>query len=132
MPFGTPWAGAGAGVWVAETGGAEAAASTGVKAEALTAEGAQEIGMLRAAASGKGNFGIGSASESTAIRLGKDWVGEGYTVASDGKTLLSADMLRQFRPPSFKPNLGLVQANFESRWVTSGQWQANGHLDIMR
>jgi RHS repeat-associated protein len=98
--------------------------------EARNCRVAQEIGILRAAASGKGNFGVGSATTSTSLRLGRAWVGEGYTIASDGKTLLSVDELRQFRPPSFKPNLGRFQANFESRWVPEGQWQTNGHLDI--
>lgn len=51
--------------------------------------------------------------------------------ASDGKTMISADGLRQFRPPSFKPKLGKTQANFEWRNVNQGQWQGNGHLDIL-
>jgi filamentous hemagglutinin len=63
-------------------------------------------------------------------RLGRDWVGDGYKVASDGKTLVSADGVRQFRPPSMKPNLGIEQANFEQRLVPSGEWLGNGHLDI--
>ena len=91
---------------------------------------ANEIGVMRAAASGKGNFGLGSASASDAMRLGRSWVGDGYKVASDGKTLISSDGLRQFRPPSLKPNLNKTQANFEQRWEPSGQWQGNGHLDI--
>lgn len=93
---------------------------------------AEQSGILRDAAAGKGNYGLGSATASEANGLGRDWVGEGYTVASDGKTLVSADGLRQFRPPSFKPNLGIQQANFERRF--SGQlsqgWQGNGHLNI--
>lgn len=58
------------------------------------------------------------------------WVGDGFTVASDGKTLISRDGLRQWRPPSYKPYLDKWQSNFESRPVPSGQWQGNGHRDI--
>ena len=87
-------------------------------------------GMLRAAASGKGNFGVGGATTEQAQAAGKAWVGEGATLASDGKTLVSADQLRQYRPPSFKPDLGRVQANLEWRLRTSGQWHGNAHIDI--
>ena len=62
--------------------------------------------------------------------LGKAWVGEGATVASDGKTLVSANRLRQYRPPELKPSLGKTQANFEARQQPFGQWQSNGHLDV--
>jgi hypothetical protein len=92
---------------------------------------ASEIGILRAAAAGSGNFGLGSATAEVANRLGRAWVGSGYTIASDGKTLLSSNGLRQFRPPSLKPNMGRVQANFEWRNRPSGGWQGNGHLDIL-
>ncbi len=91
---------------------------------------ARAAGILRDAARGKGNFGLGSGTRAEAERLGRAWVGDGAKVASDGKTLISADGLRQFRPPSFKPNLGIEQANFEQRLVPSGQWFGNGHLDI--
>lgn len=50
--------------------------------------------------------------------------------ASNGKALVSADGLRQWRPPSYKRNLGKWQSNFESRLLPRGQWQGNGHLDI--
>lgn len=89
-----------------------------------------ESGILREALQGKGNFGLGAASPEMAMRLGEAWVGADYTVASDGTTMVSADGLRQYRPASFKPSLGVTQANFESRVVPSGGWQANGHLDI--
>ncbi len=92
---------------------------------------AEEIGILRSAARGSGNFGLGAADAATAERLGQAWMGEGATVASDGTTLVSADALRQFRPPSWKPNLGRVQANFEQRFSPSGPWNSNGHLDIL-
>ena len=93
---------------------------------------AQQTGILREAATGKGNFGLGSASARDANALGRAWVGDGYTVASDGKTLVSSNGLRQFRPPSWKPGLSRYQANFESRFEgqLSNGWQANGHLDI--
>jgi len=80
---------------------------------------------------GKGNFGLGSGTRADAEKLGRAWVGDGYKVASDGKTLVSSDELRQFRPPSFKPNLGMEQANFERRLIPEGQWFGNGHLDIV-
>ena len=54
-------------------------------------------------------------------------MGEGATVASDGKTLISADGLRQYRPPSFKPNLGKVQANFENGRQTA-IWTSSEHM----
>ncbi len=65
--------------------------------------------------------------------MGKAWVRPGYTVASDGKTLVSADKLRQYRPPSYKPNLGKTQANFERRFdgQKTKRWQSNAHLDIV-
>jgi hypothetical protein len=91
---------------------------------------AGDQGILSAAARGQGNFGLGSASFETAMRLGRDWVGKGYRLASDGKTLVSADGLRAFRPPSFKPRLGKMQANFEQRPGPSGKWTSNGHLDV--
>jgi RHS repeat-associated protein len=87
-------------------------------------------GIVRDASKGKGNFGLGSGTASQAERAGKAWVGEGYMMASDGKTLVSASGLRQWRPPSYKPILGKWQSNFESRLVPRGQWQGNGHLDI--
>jgi len=89
------------------------------------------VNILRQAAKGKGNFGLGKATAAEAEVLGKEWVGEGAKVASDGKTLVSADGLRQYRPPSQKPNLDKIQANFESRWKPAGEWQTNGHLDII-
>lgn len=87
-------------------------------------------GIVRDAAKGKGNFGLGSGTASQAERAGQSWVGDGFSVASDGKTLISRDGLRQWRPPSYKPNLDKWQSNFESRLVPRGQWQGNGHLDI--
>jgi RHS repeat-associated protein len=97
---------------------------------AVEMETAEISGILRAAGRGKGNFGVGEATADQANAAGRAWVGEGYTVASDGKTLVSRDQLRQYRPPSYKPKLGREQANLESREVPRGQWQSNGHIDI--
>ncbi len=92
----------------------------------------KEIGILRDAAKGKGNFGLGSGTRAEADKLGKAWVGDGYKVARDGKTLVSKDGLKQYRPPSYKPRLDKTQANFEQRFPgqQSNRWQSNGHLDI--
>ena len=91
---------------------------------------AEVSGIVRDAAKGKGNFGLGSGTASQAERAGQAWVGDGYTIASDGKAWVSSNGLRQWRPPSYKPNLDMWQSNFESRLVPRGQWQSNGHLDI--
>jgi RHS repeat-associated protein len=87
-------------------------------------------GILRDAAAGKGNFGLGEATAQQASDLGKAWVGPNAKVASDGKTLVSADGRRVYRPPTFKPSLGKVQANFEQKAVRGGPPVSNGHLDI--
>ena len=110
--------------------GAAARGGAGPVASASREALGNEIGILREAASGRGNFGAGSADAATAQRPGAAWVGDGAIVASDGMTLLSRDGLRQFRPPSLKPRLGRVQANFEARAKPEGAWQSNAHLDI--
>jgi hypothetical protein len=78
----------------------------------------------------KGNYGLGSATHEQADRLGREWVGNDARLASDGRTLVSADKLRQYRPPEFKEDLGKQQANFEKRLDPRGPWSSNGHLDI--
>jgi RHS repeat-associated protein len=90
----------------------------------------EEIGILRDAARGRGNHGLGMATAADAGRLGRAWVGEGFKVASDGTTLISRDGLRQYRPPTYKPNQKRFQANFEQRPSPNGAWTSNGHLDI--
>ena len=94
----------------------------------------EQSGILRAAAQGKGNFGIGSAAFEEAMALGKAWVGEGYSVSSSGKALVSADKLRIFRPPSLKPNSPYattgMQANFEQKLIPGGRPISNAHLDV--
>jgi RHS repeat-associated protein len=146
--FYTPFRVAGEVISTIATGGAGAVRSVGAAViERVAAREAAEVGaraavketsdwpklsgILRDAVKGKGNFGLGSGTTEQAAAAGKAWVGKGATLASDGKTLVSENGLRQFRPPSFKPNLGKTQANFEERNVPKGQWQSNGHLDIM-
>jgi RHS repeat-associated protein len=101
------------------------------KADQAAKGDAKVSGIVRDAANGKGNFGLGSGSRAESDAAGRAWVGDDATVASDGKTLVSKDGLRQYRPPSYKPNLGKWQANFEERHVPSRRWQSNGHLDIV-
>jgi RHS repeat-associated protein len=88
-------------------------------------------GILRDAAGREGNFGLGSATEAESNAAGDAWVGDGYRVASDGKSLVSEDELRVYRPPTWKTKLGQVQANFEWRSVAEGPMRGNGHLDIV-
>ena len=92
---------------------------------------ARASGMLRDAAKGKGNFGIGSAARSEADDIGRAWVGPNPRVASDGRTLIGRDGLRQYRPPSYKPALDRSQANLEGRLPGQTQWQSNAHIDIL-
>ena len=96
---------------------------------------AEQIGLLRDAAKGKGNFGLGRSTLSEADALGRSCVGPNYRVASDGKTLVSLDGLRTYRPPSQKNSPYAttgVQANFERLEVVKGRLTviSNGHLDI--
>ncbi|MGN6522419.1 MAG: hypothetical protein ACTHMZ_04315 [Actinomycetes bacterium] len=76
-------------------------------------------GIVRDAGAGKGNFGLGTGTASQAARAGESWVGDGAAWSSDGKALISRDGLRQWRPPSYKPNLDPWQSNFESRLTPS-------------
>lgn len=113
---------------------ATARSSLGRGAVNITDDIAKETSILRDAAKGKGNFGLGSATRAESERLGKAWIGDGYKTASDGKTLISSDGLRHYRPPSPKPNSPYAttgtQSNFEQRWIPEGRWQGNGHLNI--
>ncbi|WP_344808533.1 RHS repeat-associated core domain-containing protein, partial [Allohahella marinimesophila] len=108
----------------------------GTKAAKGGDELAEMSGMLRDAAKGKGNFNIGSGTREQADAMGAAWVGSGAKVASDGRTLVSKDGLRQYRPPSSKSSdyaTTGTQANFERRLEgqNSRQWQGNGHMDIV-
>jgi uncharacterized protein YukE len=84
-------------------------------------------GMLHDASTGKGNFGVGSATRSDCDIVGRAWVGPGAELASDGKTWVSGDGLRVYRPPTYKPRLGRWQANLESKLVRGGRPISNGH-----
>jgi hypothetical protein len=98
----------------------------------LTAE--EMSGILRDAASNKGNTALGTATAEDAQALGEAWVGPGARETSDGSGLVSADGLRVYRYPSSKPNSPYattgVQANFESKMSPTGRPYANGHLNI--
>jgi hypothetical protein len=78
----------------------------------------------------KGNYGIGSGSREVADMVGRAWVGKDATLASDKKTMVSADGLRQYRPPVLKSKMGREQANYERRDEKLRSWSSNGHLDI--
>jgi len=101
---------------------------------ALDLELAETSGILREAAASKGNApGMGSAPIVTAARaqeIGEAWVGPGYRIASDGRTLVSKDGLRIYRPPTFKPGQGKTQANLEQKTSPGSQPISNYHLDI--
>lgn len=91
------------------------------------------MGILREASQGVGDFSLGQATAKTSNSIGKIWAGEGATVASDGKTLVSVDKLKQYRPPSTKSSPYAttgVQSNFQSRASTSTGFTNNGHLNI--
>lgn len=98
--------------------------------EASQLEAAELSGMLRQAAQGKGDFGVGTLTEDQANAAGMAWVGPKATLSSSGKAWVSEDRLRQYRPASFKPNLGKVQANLEWRVKPRGEWQGDAHIDI--
>ena len=103
---------------------------SGIEISKSRSDAANISGKLRDAAKGKGNFGIGSGTRKQAEAMGKAWVGNNAITASDGKTLVSKDGLRQYRPPSSKPNSKHAttgtQANFERR--LKGKKQRNGKV----
>jgi hypothetical protein len=88
-------------------------------------------GIVREAEQGKGNFGLASGSRAESDAAGLAWVGDDFRLSSNGKALISGDGLRQYRLPTYKPRRGIWQANFEERLELSGEWQSNGHLDIV-
>ncbi len=95
----------------------------------------ESVGILRDAARLKGNYGLGQASNAEAQALGQSWVGPNYRLASDGKTLVSRDGLRTYRPPSRKNSPYAttgIQANFERLEIVNGRPAVigNGHLNI--
>lgn len=82
----------------------------------------------------KGNYSLGSATAKETSRLGAAWVGNGGRLASDGRTLVSKDGLRVFRPASQKAD-GSIQANFERRIRNKDEsWSVigNGHMKLSR
>lgn len=102
---------------------------------ARAAEIGNTIGTLREASQGTGNFVLGEASAKSSNKLGKMWVGDNAKLASDGKTLVSEDGLKQYRPPAVKKSSFATtgtQSNFQSRPIPSGPWQNNGHLNITK
>ncbi len=86
--------------------------------------------MARGAGSAAGNYGLGEASWDEAMGAGRRYLRDGFTRSSDGRAWISRDGLRQFRGPTFKPKLGISQANFESRTIPKGGWTSNGHLEV--
>jgi RHS repeat-associated protein len=109
---------------------AELAASQIAKISQLTTGGAEEFGMLRMAAEAKGMYGMGTADAATANKLGEAFAGSGAKWSANGKALVSSDGLRVYRPPTFKPNLGITQANFERYVEGATKAVGNGHLEI--
>ena len=105
----------------------------GSRGAKITNDWAKLSGMLKEAAKGKGNFGIGLATIEQANAMGKAWVGNGYRISSSGKAWISTDGMKQYRVPSHKPFLNRMQANFERKFEgqISQRWQANAHLDII-
>jgi len=84
---------------------------------------------LKSAVVGRGNYSLGSGSVEDAEILGEAWVGPNSRQSSDGTATISADGLRQWRPPINK-QIGWTQSNFEIRVDPKGGWQGNGHFLI--
>jgi hypothetical protein len=112
-----------------EADAADAGANAASIAGSAGIDWAEVGGILQDAAAGKGNFDLGTASAATSQAAGEAWVGTGARLSSDGKTLLSTDLLRGYRSPSLKGS-GLLQSNFEWRQVPTGMFIGNGHLTI--
>lgn len=108
----------------------------------MTASEARISGVLREAATRKGNFGLGTLTRSEALQAGEAWVGPGFikSIGQGGETILtSADGLRRYR--DFMPKSGQfpgVQANLESLQLgqaftglqRSRNWSVNGHITL--
>ncbi|HEV8626103.1 MAG TPA: hypothetical protein VG034_16750 [Acidimicrobiia bacterium] len=92
-----------------------------------------EFDLLREAAGGKGNFGVGSLTREQADAVGRAWVGDGATLSKSGKAWTSADGTRVYRPASYKPYFGAWQANLETRipGQVTGLPIGNAHIDIL-
>jgi hypothetical protein len=96
----------------------------------FTPEEASAVGTLRGAAKTRGNFSMGAGTHEEIMAMGEMWVGSGYRVAGgkNSETWISYDGLKQFRLPTWKPNVEQFQANFEWRSQPSGPWTGNGHM----
>jgi hypothetical protein len=88
------------------------------------------IGTLQTAAREKGYYGLGTVTRQEADVIGRAWVGDGARLASDGKTWVSKDGLRKYRPFTLKKTRGVWQANLEWRTDPTGTWLSNGHLNL--
>ena len=96
-----------------------------------------QMGLLREASSsrelGNGNFSLGTPQQHNLrflVRLGSALdIGEQAM-----EKIISADGLRQYRPPAAKPNSDFattgVQANVQGHVSTDTTWASNGHLNI--
>ncbi len=76
----------------------------------------------------------GTATTKEADRMGKAWLGPGFRrhkKDKDGYKFVSADGLRQYRRPRYKPNTKKILANFESRPEPKGEYLTNAHLEIV-
>ena len=97
----------------------------------------QLINKLKRIKNVKGNKTItGKINHAEADFLGKKWVGDNYKVVTTKKgdvIYISKDGLRQYRSPSTKSSSYSqtgVQANFQSRDVSYGNWINNAHIDV--
>ena len=93
----------------------------------------EEAGRLWDMANRKGLYGIGEGTAEDAKRLGEAWVGRGAVPTSDGKGMKSSDGMRVYRPPTFKPQLNKMQANYQQNYVNAAGRTvelSNGHMDI--
>lgn len=77
-----------------------------------------------------GNGSAGAATAAEVMMAGRAWIGRGFRITSLG-SWESANGLRHFRPPTFKPNETKWQANFEQRITPNGKWSGNAHVDIL-
>lgn len=83
--------------------------------------------IVRAARAAQGMSGGVRATRATSWLAGRMWTGSGSRTTSIGGRM-SRDGLRQWRPMTFKRNLGYAQSNFESRAVPRGRWTNNYHV----
>jgi RHS repeat-associated protein len=100
-----------------------------------------KIKRIKNQTAGGGNRGIsGSVSEGEALRLGREFVGPGFRMMSNGRGYVSADGLRTFRFPASKGGVNPAtgkpwsntgrQVNFESKVGRGEVPTSNVHLDV--